>query len=294
MKVHAQKQDQPQQQASSDNTRPTSQPHAASQAVHPLMQLQRTLGNQAVQRLLHANAEGLGLRVLQRKAESVDEPAVKTEGPSPRAAMLLDMFTKNRSGFRRFSGSEFQRESNDKDASVETIQTKIGGTNWTYQFVTNNKTGAIYVRQSQDGTEIVNFYEPVTTRGCEAEKLEIKFRESSDKYLNESDVAVKLTSLAKILKDNPGLRITVSGNIYSPSNPQLIKGNSDAALAQNQFYLNGKTTTAAELMLARARRVQQTLYEDLKVTNVITPTTGSIMEHEDGLKIFITICKPRN
>jgi hypothetical protein len=294
MKLRAQKQNQPQQQVSSNTIRSISQPHAASQAVHPLIQLQRLIGNQAVQRLLHANAEGLGLRVLQRQAKSVNEPAVKTEVPSPRASMLLDMFTKNRSGFRRFSGSEFQRESNDKDASVETIQTKIGGTNWTYQFVTNNKTGAIYVRQSQDETQIVNFYEPIATSGCEAEKFEIKFWESSDKYFNESDVVAKLTSLAKILEGNPGLRVTVSGNVYSPSNPQLIKGNSDAALAQNQFYLNGKITTAAELMLARARRAQQTLYEDLKVTNVITPTTGSIMENEDGLKIFITICKPRN
>jgi hypothetical protein len=292
MKVHAQKQNKTQQRTSSNPTRSVAKPLVASHVVHPLIHLQRTIGNQAVQRLLDANAEGLGLPVLQRQAKSEDDPTVKTEEPSPRALMLLDMFTKNRSGFRRFSGSEFQREAHDKDASVETIPVKQGGIKWTYKFVTNNKTGAIYVRQSQDETQIVNFYEPVASGGCETEKIEIKFVESSDKYVNESEVVAKLTSLSKSLEGNPGLRITISGNVYAPA-PQTIKGNSSAALAQN-FFLNGKTTTAAELMLARSRRVQQTLYEDLKITNVIIPTTGSVMDNENGLKIFITICKVRN
>ncbi|HEX4707781.1 MAG TPA: DUF4157 domain-containing protein [Candidatus Udaeobacter sp.] len=61
MKVYAQKQNQPQQQVSLSITRSSAKPLAASYVVHPGMQLQRTIRNQAVQRSLHANAEGLEL-----------------------------------------------------------------------------------------------------------------------------------------------------------------------------------------------------------------------------------------
>jgi hypothetical protein len=58
MKAFAQKQNQLQQQSSPNITRSSAKPLAASHAVHPIMDLQRTIGNQAVVRLLHANAEG--------------------------------------------------------------------------------------------------------------------------------------------------------------------------------------------------------------------------------------------
>lgn len=59
MKAYAQKKNQPQQQ-SSPNIRRLSPMHlAAGHEVHPITRLQRTIGNQAVQRLLRANAEHL-------------------------------------------------------------------------------------------------------------------------------------------------------------------------------------------------------------------------------------------
>lgn len=59
MKAYAQKQNQPQQQVSSDISRPRVKSTAATPTVHAIMHLQRTIGNQAVQRLIHANAEVL-------------------------------------------------------------------------------------------------------------------------------------------------------------------------------------------------------------------------------------------
>src|SRR5262249_16659575 len=59
MKVYAQKQNQPQQQSSPIITRSIARPPAASQVVHPLMGLRRTIGNQAAQRMLQAHAEEL-------------------------------------------------------------------------------------------------------------------------------------------------------------------------------------------------------------------------------------------
>lgn len=56
MKAHAQKQKRPQQQASSKTS--SARPSAADRAVHPIIHLQRTIGNQAVQRLLQANTDG--------------------------------------------------------------------------------------------------------------------------------------------------------------------------------------------------------------------------------------------
>jgi hypothetical protein len=147
MKAYAQKQ--PQQQSSPNLTRSSAQPLAASQAVHPLIQLQRTIGNQAVQRLLRANGQ------------HDDDPVVITKSPSPKALMLLDMFIKNRASFKGASESAFGTEAKDKDASVESIQVKDGEIYWTLKFVTNNKTGVIYVRQSQDGTGIVNWHQGV-------------------------------------------------------------------------------------------------------------------------------------
>lgn len=63
MKVSAQRKNQSQQQSSSLSTRSIAMPPAESQVVHPLMHLQRTIGNRAVQRMLRAS---LPHPVLQR------------------------------------------------------------------------------------------------------------------------------------------------------------------------------------------------------------------------------------
>jgi len=97
-------------------------------------------------------------------AQHDDDPVVKTEEPSPRALMLLERFTKNRSSFKRVFESEFRTESKDKDASEESIGVKDGGIHWTLKFITNNRTGLIYVRQSQDGADIINYYQGVLTK----------------------------------------------------------------------------------------------------------------------------------
>lgn len=59
MKVYAQKQNQPRQKASPNITRSSTESLAASPLVNSILYLQRTIGNQAVQRLLHASTEGL-------------------------------------------------------------------------------------------------------------------------------------------------------------------------------------------------------------------------------------------
>ena len=56
MKVYAQKQSRPQQRASGIISRSSAQQFAATHRLHPILNLQRTIGNQAVQRLLQANA----------------------------------------------------------------------------------------------------------------------------------------------------------------------------------------------------------------------------------------------
>lgn len=147
MKIYAQKQ--PSQQSSSNLASSSAQSLAAGDAVHSLIQLQRTIGNQAVQRLLSENAQ------------QDDDPVVITKNPSPRALMLLDTFIKNRSSFKGSFENDFRTEAKDKDASVESIQVKERGIYWTLKFVVNNKTGVIYVRQSQDETGIVNWHQAV-------------------------------------------------------------------------------------------------------------------------------------
>ncbi|HJU54663.1 MAG TPA: DUF4157 domain-containing protein [Pyrinomonadaceae bacterium] len=58
MKVSAQKQFQPQKQASQHSTRSSAKPLPAKHPAHPFMHLQRMVGNQTVRRLLQANARG--------------------------------------------------------------------------------------------------------------------------------------------------------------------------------------------------------------------------------------------
>ena len=160
MKVHTQKQSQQQVSTSVASTRPTSQ----SSSVHPLIDFQRTIGNQAVQRMLQTNAKGPNAPA-QLQAEAEDDPTVN---PSPRALQLLKELNdakKDNRNICNFSGSEFIREAGDTDAVTESIRVKNEveedsqvGAMWTYEFVENKRTGHIFVRESQDGTEIVNYY----------------------------------------------------------------------------------------------------------------------------------------
>lgn len=59
MRTFAQKQNQPQQKSSANLTRSNALAPAASHGTHALLNVQRTLGNQAVPRLLRARADGL-------------------------------------------------------------------------------------------------------------------------------------------------------------------------------------------------------------------------------------------
>ena len=59
MRTHAQKQNQPQRKSSTHLIRSNRQAPTARHEAHPLLNLQRTIGNQAVLRLLQARAGGL-------------------------------------------------------------------------------------------------------------------------------------------------------------------------------------------------------------------------------------------
>jgi uncharacterized protein DUF4157 len=131
---------------------------------------------------------------------------------------------------------------------------------------------------------------PIPPGSSVVETFEISFNRSSDSYTNETAVAATLASLGKLLKQNPELRITIRGNVFN-NDPGIIQGGSKIAVDQGGFYLNGKETTVAEVMLARARRVRQTLTSTLKVANTINVRTGRVMG-PGGLKISITITNP--
>ena len=60
MRIHAPIQRQPQRKASSDISRSNAKPVVTNHAVHSVLYLQRTIGNQAVQRLLQAKSIPLG------------------------------------------------------------------------------------------------------------------------------------------------------------------------------------------------------------------------------------------
>ena len=60
MRTFAQKQNQPHQKSSASLTRSNKLASSPSHDAHPLLNLQRTIGNQAVLRLLQARADGLG------------------------------------------------------------------------------------------------------------------------------------------------------------------------------------------------------------------------------------------
>jgi len=57
MRTYAQKQNQPQERASASLARSNTATPAPKYRVHPILQLQRTNGNQAVQRMLRTESE---------------------------------------------------------------------------------------------------------------------------------------------------------------------------------------------------------------------------------------------
>jgi hypothetical protein len=119
---------------------------------------------------------------------------------------------------------------------------------------------------------------------------EIKFIPSTFDYENESNVIKTLAPLAKFLKDNPRVKITIAGNVKAGV-PAGNLGNSPAVLAETMpIRINGRTEmwTLSAAMIARARRVIKTL-KDLGVTNVMTPATGNKIVGDEGLKIIVTI-----
>jgi hypothetical protein len=76
MRTFIQKQNEAQQQSSSNIMRPSAVHHAKSHPTHPILQLQRTIGNQAVQRMLQAksNGSGSGLQFQSADADSGISP----------------------------------------------------------------------------------------------------------------------------------------------------------------------------------------------------------------------------
>jgi hypothetical protein len=255
------------------------------------------------------------------------------QGDEPSAAALryLEMFLAGKKTFKRLSGSEFAREYDVQSATRETIQNKQGAISWTYTFVIDVKAAVMYVRESQDGTQIVNHYqgalapsedetqreptitsateeatsppegspasEPVTFNGkpiAPGTTLTVSYLlnfRRSSDSYDDASAASTLASLAALLKANPQFSVWIAGNIYSPDTSRL-SGNSPAALAQPGYYLNGAPVTAATLMLARARRVRSTLTTELGVTNRLRVLPGNILNTTAGLRVVITIVRP--
>jgi hypothetical protein len=95
--------------------------------------------------------------LIQRQTKSEDLPET-VQKPTPPPLTLLKIFSENRGSFSRFTGMEFQRESHAKGATSQSLQVKEGGIYWTFTFVINRTTGEFFVRQHQNGTQIVNHY----------------------------------------------------------------------------------------------------------------------------------------
>jgi len=78
MRAFAQKQNQPQQKSSANLTRSNTRASAARQEAHPLRQLQHSIGNQAVLRLLQVRADGL-----EAGANPKDAPTTEVGSKTP-------------------------------------------------------------------------------------------------------------------------------------------------------------------------------------------------------------------
>lgn len=83
----------------------------------------------------------------------------KADPPTSRGEALRQEFETKRTAFRMLSGSEFQREAHDSKAEIETVHVQSGAIAWTYTFVIDAGANVLYVRKSQDGTQIVSHYQ---------------------------------------------------------------------------------------------------------------------------------------
>jgi hypothetical protein len=103
------------------------------------------------------------LPALQCQAVADDDPLLKSKKPTARAAILLQMFwsgvTNTGLSFAPSSEGDFDTASIDTDARVETIQAIKNAGSMTYTLITNKKTGAIHVREKEDGTDLVRYYQ---------------------------------------------------------------------------------------------------------------------------------------
>lgn len=123
------------------------------------------------ERVVSGNELGSGVHVrahtpspaLQLQSQPDDDPLAKTKKPTDRASMLLQIFWKGVTNtglsFTNSSESDFNTALNDADARVETIQALKHGAYVTYTFITNKKTGFIYVRERQDVNGSAQYYQ---------------------------------------------------------------------------------------------------------------------------------------
>jgi hypothetical protein len=109
-----------------------------------------------------------GTLIIQRQPASATPPTVTP--PTPRALWLYQIFTaaphtsgesQDKWAFTGFNGAGYDSERKRPGAEVVTLDVMKGAILWRYEFAVVN-TGPrteMFVREQQDGTQIVNFYQ---------------------------------------------------------------------------------------------------------------------------------------
>lgn len=88
---------------------------------------------------------------------------------------------------------------------------------------------------------------------------QIQFIDLSDLFADRSQAIIQINELARLLRKNPDVEVTIIGNTATESpNGEAIYGDGVAARSQSA-ELNGKDVTIYDVMLARANRVKQLL-----------------------------------
>lgn len=87
----------------------------------------------------------------------------------------------------------------------------------------------------------------------------ISFIAMTDKFSNPRMASKQLQDLIDVLLFNPSLRLHIVGNVTIRKSSTLIDGNSDTALDQEGFTLNGSSTNARGLMNSKAHAVRMFL-----------------------------------
>lgn len=109
--------------------------------------------------------------------------------------------------------------------------------------------------------------------------LNIGFNISSNVLANRANARTQLLPLANTLVANPNLRVIITGNVF---NPQLVQGNTPAALNQNVF-MNGQQVLVRQLMLSRAGTIRMQLRAMGVPSNQIITVPGSVQNTPAGL-----------